>query len=240
MTETESTALAVPQTSTLLRPAGTIEEIVSNQRLYHQLVEQLLDPTDFQTVEGGRSFKRKSAWRKLAVAFSVSTEVLSHEEVRDDSDRIVRSVVVARACAASGRFADGVGVCDIHERHNRRCPPDCDGVRHYSRPEHDIPATASTRATNRACADLFGAGEVSAEEMSSDHQPPGPVFDPVAMLAPHMTPNIVDSLSTWRQHQGYPSPSQFTPTQAAEALVAIGKLLAGADIISAPDPERAA
>ena len=35
-------------------------------------------------------------------------------------------------------------------------------------PNHDIPATAMTRATNRAIADLIGAGEVTAEEIQAE------------------------------------------------------------------------
>jgi hypothetical protein len=80
--------------------------------------------------------------------------------------------------------SDGIGACD---RYERCCDPDTctkqefweDSGRptghthctypckqaHFSNPQHDIPATAFTRASNRAKADLFGMGEVSAEEV---------------------------------------------------------------------------
>jgi hypothetical protein len=36
----------------------------------------------------------------------------------------------------------------------------CDSLeKRYSKPNHDIPATAETRAKNRACADLLGMKE---------------------------------------------------------------------------------
>lgn len=35
------------------------------------------------------------------------------------------------------------------------------------KPDHDLPATAETRARNRSYANLFGHGEVSAEEISA-------------------------------------------------------------------------
>ena len=55
----------------------------------------------------------------------------------------------------NGCFADGWGNCSR-------------GERGFAHPNHDIPATAHTRATNRAIADLIGAGEVTAEEMQAD------------------------------------------------------------------------
>ena len=65
----------------------------------------------------------------------------------------MRAEYVVEAKAPNGRSAVGVGIASIHERQ-------------FSNPEHDIPATAHTRAKNRAFADLFGLGEVSAEEIS--------------------------------------------------------------------------
>ena len=38
--------------------------------------------------------------------------------------------------------------------------------------DHTIMATAKTRATNRAIAELIGAGEVSAEEMGAEKRIP--------------------------------------------------------------------
>jgi hypothetical protein len=138
----------------LLRPAARINEIELAFHEYQALRSKLLDKSDFQAI-GGKSFPKKSAWRKLAVAFGVSTEILERNYQRDDDGRIVRAEFVVKATAPNGRSDTGIGICDRSERR-------------FSKPEHDIPATAHTRAKNRACSDLFGFGEVSAEEVSAE------------------------------------------------------------------------
>ena len=40
----------------------------------------------------------------------------------------------------------------------------------FNNAEHDVPSTAHTRAKNRAIADLIGAGEVTADEMSDGYE----------------------------------------------------------------------
>ena len=169
-----------------LLTAAPVTEVVALQQQYRELCTGLLDAReDFQRI-GSSDFKKKSAWRKLAVAFNVSTEVLDERETRDEAGRIVRARYHVRATAPNGRHWDGIGVCDVRERcclpgcskggSHRHCPAAlenlCLGFTHFSNAEHDVPATAHTRASNRACADLFGLGEVSAEEVS-DRAPTG-------------------------------------------------------------------
>lgn len=55
---------------------------------YQDLVEALLDPTDYQKI-GGKKFKKKSAWRKLATAFNITDEVVKEDIVRDDNYGII-------------------------------------------------------------------------------------------------------------------------------------------------------
>lgn len=144
----------------LVRPAASIHEVEDAFHDYQALCARLLDHDDIQHI-GGRSFRKKSAWRKLAVAFGVSCEVRERIYDRNDQGQITRAEVIVRATAPNGRYMDGLGVCDLSERK-------------FSKPQHDIPATAMTRATNRACADLFGMGEVSAEEITDDRHAEAP------------------------------------------------------------------
>lgn len=138
----------------LVRAAASVSDVEQAFRDYQRLCAVLLDDDDVQRIQG-KTFRKKSAWRKLAVAFGVSCEVIERIYDRDDAGRIVRAEIVVRAFAPNGRRMDGLGICDISERR-------------FSKPNHDVPATAMTRATNRACADLFGMGEVSAEEILDD------------------------------------------------------------------------
>lgn len=176
---TPSTAALVPQVvaggQTLVRPIAGEDEIVDAFNAYQHLCERLLVPADHQSISG-KQFRKKSAWRKLAVAMGVSTEIVDRQYEREGR-RIVRAEIVVRATAPNGRSWEGLGACDLGEKccvqpcskkrydNHKCCPADCTGAVHFSNPQHDLPATAATRATNRACADLFGFGEVSAEEI---------------------------------------------------------------------------
>lgn len=185
MTIVESTAVEViPPNTSLVRPVASVNDLVVAQKEYQDVCVKLLDASDIQTI-GKKSFKKRSAWNKLAVAFSVSTTEVRTTHERDERGRIIRTECVVRATAPNGRMSDGIGACDLYER---CCDPDtcnkretwedsgrptghihCSAVpckqAHFSNPQHDIPATAFTRASNRAKADLFGSGEVSAEEV---------------------------------------------------------------------------
>jgi len=157
-------------------PVIDTARLIELNKAYVALCEGILNDSDYQSI-GNRAFKKKSAWRKLATAFGVSVELIDEDITYDSStNRIVRAHMRVRATAPNGRFMEGIGICDVFERcclqgcgtRHTHCDAACDGARHFSHAEHDIPATAMTRATNRACADLFGMGEVSAEEMEGD------------------------------------------------------------------------
>jgi hypothetical protein len=140
-----------------LLESAPVADVVALQKTFHDLCIALLDDDDYQAIKGKR-FKKKSAWRKLAAAFNVSDSLLDRQYERDEDGRILRAEVTVRATAPNGRFADGLGLASVRERP-------------FNNPEHDIPATAHTRAKNRAFADLFGLGEVSAEEITEDRAP---------------------------------------------------------------------
>ncbi len=121
---------------------------------YDRAVRALVGPNDVQR-DGGREFKKKSAWRKLARYFGISTAIV-REETHTDAEGHLVSTVIVRASAPWGQFAEAIAKCSTRER---RFGKD------RSKADHDCPATAQTRATNRAVSDLIAAGEVSAEEM---------------------------------------------------------------------------
>jgi hypothetical protein len=177
---------ATQPTTALVRPVAGVRDIGEAFQEYRRLSEQILERSDRMHI-GQREFIKRSGWRKLATAYGVNLEVLPQNVVvdRDEYGRILRATVYARATAPNGRYADGVGVCDRHERccqgepcrmkhreggHCRTGGKACQ-LAHFSNAEHDIPATASTRAMNRAASDLFGLGEVSAEEIGEQAEP---------------------------------------------------------------------
>lgn len=171
---TTAALVAVQQVSALTRPVAKYDDVLVAFEEYQRLRAAIILDSDMQGVSG-KSFVKKSGWRKMAVAMGVSAELRERDYDRDGESKIVRAEVIVRAVAPNGRFMDGLGVCDVFERCDTVCMMGpskervpCTGFRHFSKPQHDIPATAYTRALNRACSDLFGFGEVSYEEVQGE------------------------------------------------------------------------
>lgn len=118
---------------------------------YDTACTSLIGPNDVQRA-GGRTFKKKSAWRKLARHFGISTQVIGMQ--RDIQGNDFLATVTVRAVAPWGQFAEAVGACGQDEETGDRKISIADAI-----------ATAETRATNRAVSNLIAMGEVSAEEV---------------------------------------------------------------------------
>lgn len=131
-----------------------VEAAVSQWETYQEVTGRILDESDYVEING-KKFKKKSAWRKYKRAFNISTKILEKNITRFENGRAKEAEFVVRASLPDGTYADGYGNCHISERDS------------WSKPNHDMPATAQTRATNRAISDLIGAGEVSSEEMEN-------------------------------------------------------------------------
>lgn len=154
----------------------TVDEALTQWREYQELTRKLLDESDYQKA-GDKKFKKKSAWRKYARAFNISDEVVFEHIERGPDHFPLYARVRVRATASNGRTEEADHECHVKERccksgcwfKHDHCDPDCDGRIHWAHPG-DLPATALTRAKNRAISDLIGAGEVSAEEISDEER----------------------------------------------------------------------
>jgi hypothetical protein len=118
---------------------------------YDAACAALIGPNDVQHAEG-RTFKKKSAWRKLARYFNISVEIVKVDNSMQGDEFL--STVTARAVAPWGQRYEEVGACCTDEATGRRVISIADAI-----------ATASTRASNRAVSNLIAMGEVSAEEI---------------------------------------------------------------------------
>ena len=135
---------------------------------YQRLCKGLLNDSDYQEIivkekdEDGnyvkvkRHFKKKSAWQKLSRAFNVDTEIVDREIERTKMGRVREAYYCVRASLPNGRSVESDALCSRSEKGKDKVS------------DHTIMSTAKTRATNRAIAELIGAGEVSAEEMSAE------------------------------------------------------------------------
>ena len=157
------TAVEVVTRPDLLTAAPT-NDVVALQAQFQDLCIDLLDDGDYQRI-GTRRFKTKSAWCKLAAAFNVSDDLLEKNYVYKDD--------WANPSGRIRRQGDGAQRPVRHRRRDRA---------RYTNGRFPIPnttyrETAHTRAKNRAFSDLFGLGEVSAEEMRNEagaHTTDGP------------------------------------------------------------------
>ena len=149
----ENEIVVVEQDSAAISTVN-VDQALQEWNAYQKITELMLDETDYQQIQG-RAFKKKSAWRKYARAFNITTEIIDKDIVKTDKGQVKEASFIVRATLPTGRYADGWGNCSRQEGNK-------------AHPNHDIPATAMTRATNRAIADLIGAGEVTAEEIQAE------------------------------------------------------------------------
>jgi len=144
----------------LVKPVASIVETRKVFQAFQQAKLGLLDEDDVQKVYDG-VFIKKSGWRKIAVFFGLSLQKLDEREFEVDGERIY--AVTYRAIAPGGQFHDATGYCSWSEAGPAKRA--AKSKEQKAKLEHDVRATAETRAKNRAIADLVGGGEVSAEEM---------------------------------------------------------------------------
>lgn len=144
---------------TPVMPLVTPEQAAAQWQIFQELKKRVLTKEDYSIIKGKRH-ANKSAFRKLAVYFGLSDRIIEQERTdRDDSSFFWR--IVVEGSAPNGRISTGVGICDSRERD-------------FSNVEHDVYATAHTRAKTRAFSDMFAGGIVSAEELRANPQPETP------------------------------------------------------------------
>jgi len=144
----EETSMA-PQ---IVKPLITVEEAVEAWRQFEDLKKRLLIEDDYQQISDKKYIKR-SGLRKLGVFFGLSSN-LNDEERTDREDKTFMWRITVYVTAPNKREMPGVGICDSKERN-------------FAHLEHDVYATAYTRALNRAISDMIAGGAVSAEELEA-------------------------------------------------------------------------
>lgn len=195
ITRVEDASTTADTDSGILQPAtDNIEEIARVYEKYEQVKTKILNDQDRQSI-GGSLFIKKSGWRKIATAFNVSVSIVEREQVKEDGVLTWRVKAAAEApngkraeafgsCSSNEsnfmiRLGDSWEEAKSELRGYKKGDTDSinkddvmkiDGSWRLLRSprevsSHDILATASTRAKNRAISDLVGGGEVSAEEI---------------------------------------------------------------------------
>jgi len=141
------------QSTTSVIPRPNVQGTIEAMKAFQELKQKVLDANDTVMISGKQYIKR-SGWRKIAMAFNISTEVVRIEREKiDDKIYVVR--VIARARTPLGRVSEEAAVCDSSEFERGNLQGTL----------HNIETKAVTRAINRAISNLVGGGEVSAEEI---------------------------------------------------------------------------
>lgn len=137
------------EASPIVVPAVSAVVMRASMQQFQSLKASLLDKSDIATIQN-KPFIKRSGWRKLALAFNVSDDIIKDERVVHNDDFECR--IWVKVWAPNGRSVVGIGACSSKERN-------------FAHVEHDVYATAHTRAKNRALSDLIGSGEISWEEL---------------------------------------------------------------------------
>jgi hypothetical protein len=154
MTQPEDNAIVPAPVMTLIEPAADIEELKKHWQRIQEIKKSILEKSDIQDI-GGKTYVKRSGWRKLQSAFAISDRIVSKEREDQGDGQFLWRIEVEAYHVKSGRAATGVGACSSKERK-------------FAHIDHDVFAIAHTRAKNRAISDLIGLGEVSAEEIDAD------------------------------------------------------------------------
>jgi hypothetical protein len=188
----QTTALAPVEAMPL--PAMSGAQLVESITLYRGLTREIDHALPDTRVEiAGTAYRTKEFYRAIGLAFDLTVELVDEREHERGAFADGRAnfgyLVLMRATTRTGRSALGDGACHAIEKAEAfKCPhpqPGSDWKRlHYpadtcpdydpafawatlpvEATDHNVRATAYTRATNRAIANLVAFGEVSAEEM---------------------------------------------------------------------------
>jgi hypothetical protein len=142
---------------TMIRPIVKIDEALAAWNEYQELRTKLASEGDFVEIQK-KQHPTKQFANKISRFFGLSVQIVKADKEMTDDGFTMH--IWARATAPNGQYRDGDGHCSS-------------GERNFTHLEHDVYATAVTRAKNRAILELVGFGEVSKEEIIDDDRKNG-------------------------------------------------------------------
>ena len=128
----------------------TMIQVLDHYKKFQALKKQILNTEEHIIMINKKPYIKRSGWQAIALAFNISTKILSEE--REEKLQYFGYRILVEAKASNGRTAVGDGACFSNERL-------------FAHVEHDVHAVAVTRATNRAISNIVGSGMVSGEEV---------------------------------------------------------------------------
>lgn len=159
-----------------------IKKAAEAMKAFDTLKRELLDDKKDYVTIGGKLAITRAGFSKIALAFGLSTSVVSLKRIVTDRDYIVHAV--GRAQASNGRFAEANASCSKSEFEGG-------GIKGTIA---NIEAKAGTRAVSRAVANLVGGGVLSEDEL--DSSPSANVAQQAQATKPTTPINPEDPIST--------------------------------------------
>lgn len=190
----------------LLLPVAKMNDLVQSMRIFERVKAEMLTANDLYSPKANEGPKiRASGWRKLAMAFGISDEIMREERVLDPSDPThIMYRFEVRTYTRGSRASVGVGSASSRERK-------------FQHEEHDLRALAHTRAKSRAIRDILGGSDSIAEEEDLTPEPSGPSQrpDPTApKVVPSQDPERVRNF--WEEHVGSAIAERLTINMTAD------------------------
>ena len=132
-----------------------VKRAAEAMKAFEQLKKDLLDQgKDYVTIQGKYAITR-AGFSKIALAFGLSTSVVSLKRIVIQDDYIVHAI--GRAQATNGRYAEANASCSKSEFTGGAIKGTI----------ANIEAKAGTRAVSRAVANLVGGGVLSEDELDN-------------------------------------------------------------------------
>jgi len=159
----------MPETKTMVpvkefaKPLVSVDEAREAFNRYQGLMNALMKEGDLVEIQGKKKIK-KSGMNKVSKFFGISCEIIriyKENVVGPQGGRGFVWRVWAKAMAPNGQFRVAGAACSSSERR-------------FAHLEHDVYATAETRAKKRAIEELAGMGEyeLAEENGETEEQPP--------------------------------------------------------------------
>jgi len=151
---------------TAIVPSGLVELVAEPEKIllhfkkFQEFKKKVLGKEDIVAINQ-KPYIKRSGWQKIALAFNISTKIVKEERQDVEGGKYFVYRLWVEAKAPNGRTTIGDGACASNERQ-------------FAHLEHDVYATAHTRAECRAISNIVGSGEVSYEELGSEEFKPIP------------------------------------------------------------------
>lgn len=185
----EKTELAVQEAVPIevLRPVGSVQQIALAWDMFQELKRALIKEDDYYTDDRGKRQLRIAGWRKFAIAYGLTTELMAEDYMHDKVEpREWVARVVLRVQARGGRSATGIGYFSTREVKHKYLEDN--SIVHPTKTdksgapipvplEHLTTSRAYTRALKRAIQDMIGPVEQD-EDDEEDLMPPAPKAPP--------------------------------------------------------------